>query len=371
MGEAVLPREHLLVIYYHNVPESLPGYLEHIFPDTQITIYRSERDVPVPKELYRQATILATFFHVPDPEDAKNLKLVHTTSAGIDHLQHLPLLRDTQIPISTSSGLHGPPIAEWTIMNWLITSRGFLKTQQAQKDHIWDRNTPGYLNSLYDQVGKRVGILGYGSIGRQIARIAVAMGMTVHAYTASPRLTPESRRDTGYIVPGTGDPDGSLPVSWHHGSDKESLHKFISLGLDHLVVALPLTPQTTRLLGKEEFALLAQFNSSTTASLAPTANSKAKPFLTNISRGRVLDQDALIEALQDGTLGGAALDVTDPEPLPADSKLWDAPNLTISPHTSSLGVEYFRRAMDILALNAQRLRKGEPLINGYNRQRGY
>ena len=185
--------------------------------------------------------------------------------------------------------------------------------------------------------------------------------MTVHAYTASPRPTPESRHDNGFIVPGTGDPDGSIPISWHHGTDKESIHAFLSLGLDHLVVSLPLTPQTTHLLGAEEFALLSK----------NCTNLHSKPYVTNISRGKVLDQDALIEALKSGVLGGAALDVTYPEPLPKDHPLWEAPNVQISPHISGLGREYIPRSLDIVKLNIERMAKGLPLINAYGRGKGY
>lgn len=181
------------------------------------------------------------------------------------------------------------------------------------------------------------------------------MGMTVYAYTASPRPTPESRHEDGFIVPGTGDPEGTIPVSWHHGTDKSSIHEFLSLGLDHLVVSVPLTPQTTHLLGPEEFALLAE----------NSKNPGIKPYLTNISRGKVLDQDALIEALKSGQLGGAALDVTNPEPLPADHPLWDAPNVQISPHVSGSGREYFWRSLQILRINLDRKAKGLPLINQY------
>lgn len=187
------------------------------------------------------------------------------------------------------------------------------------------------------------------------------MGMTVHAYTASPRLTPESRHDPHYIVPGTGDPDGSIPKSWHHGTDKASIRAFLSLGLDHLVVSLPLTPQTTHLLGPEEFALLAEHST----------HPSSKPYVTNISRGKVIDQPALIKALKSGQLGGAALDVTDPEPLPETDPLWDAPNVQISPHVSGLGKEYFPRSLDILKVNMDRLAKGLPLVNVYGRGKGY
>lgn len=312
------------------------------------------------QELWRSATLVVTFRHLPDPEDAGNIKIIHTVSAGLDHLLSHPILQNTSIPITTSSGIHGPPVAEWTVMNWLASARKYIHTYESQKQHHWaDINE--YMPVVSDQVGKKVGILGYGSIGRQIARISAALGMTVHAYTASPRPTPASRRDTHYVVPGTGDADGLIPISWNHGLDKESIHSFLSLGLDHLVICIPLTPQTTHLISADEFALLAR-------------NSRhpfSRPYVTNIARGKVLDQQALVAALEDGILGGAAVDVTDPEPLPVDHALWDAPNLQVSPHVSAIGREYLPRAFDILRLNLDRVRNGEHLVNEYNRNRGY
>lgn len=312
------------------------------------------------QELWRSATLVVTFRHLPDPEDAGNIKIIHTVSAGLDHLLSHPILQNTSIPITTSSGIHGPPVAEWTVMNWLTSARKYIHTYESQKQHHWaDINE--YMPVVSDQVGKKVGILGYGSIGRQIARISAALGMTVHAYTASPRPTPASRRDTHYVVPGTGDADGLIPISWNHGLDKESIHSFLSLGLDHLVICVPLTTQTTHLIGADEFALLAR-------------NSRhpfSRPYVTNIARGKVLDQQALVAALEDGTLGGAAVDVTDPEPLPMDHALWDAPNLQVSPHVSAIGREYLPRAFDILRLNLNRVRRREHLVNEYNRNRGY
>lgn len=194
-----------------------------------------------------------------------------------------------------------------------------------------------------------------------VARVSAALGMTVYAHTASPRKTPESRHDKGYIVPGTGDEHGTIPTSWHHGGDRESIRSFLALGLDHLVVSLPLTADTTHLLGADEFAILSK----------NCPHPRCKPYVTNISRGKVLDQDALHAALNSGELRGAAIDVTNPEPLPGHHPLWDAPNLQISPHVSSLGSEYFPRAMDILKLNLERVGRGVPLVNELKRTRGY
>ena len=211
-------------------------------------------------------------------------------------------------------------------------------------------------------MGQRFGVLGYGSIGRQAAKVAKAMGMDVIAYTASPRKTPESKKDRGFIVPGTGDPDGEFPSEWYSGLDKPSLHNFLSQDIDHLLISVPLTKQTTHFLAAEEFEILGRKNT----------------FITNISRGQIVQQDDLIAALkrgaddtQEGGLRGAALDVTDPEPLPEDSALWDAPNCIVTPHISSLGQAYADRAFQVLELNLTKRENGESLVNVVNRERGY
>jgi phosphoglycerate dehydrogenase-like enzyme len=209
-----------------------------------------------------------------------------------------------------------------------------------------------------DWVGKRVGIAGYGSIGRQIARVFVAMGSEVVAYTASPRPTAESRRDHGYVIPGTGDAEGRWPTAWYSGTSTEALHTFLRQTLDALVIALPLTPATTKLFGTPEFEILHAAN--------PSAC-----FLVNISRGKIVDQPALVDALNGGLLRGAALDVTEPEPLPKDDPLWEAKNVVITPHMSALGAEYVGRSYDVLTVNLERLAKGEKLVNEVQRRRGY
>jgi phosphoglycerate dehydrogenase-like enzyme len=185
------------------------------------------------------------------------------------------------------------------------------------------------------------------------------MGMTVLAYTASPRPDAASRRDTGYIIPGTGDPDGTIPSEWFSGVSKTALREFLAQDLDHLLIAVPLTPQTTHFLGAEEFAILGKRNA----------------FVTNISRGRIVDQDALIAALKtpasEGGLRGAALDVADPEPLPAESELWAMENVIVTPHVSGVSVSYTERSFDVLSTNLGRRERGESMVNVVDRKRGY
>lgn len=255
-------------------------------------------------------------------------------------------------------------------MTALVHSRSYNLLHDWQTQHNWG---PGAshpkIRSNRDFAGQRLGVLGYGSIGRQVARVCSAMGMSVVAYTAHLRTTAESKKDHGFIVPHTGDPDGTIPEAWYGGLDKPHLHEFLRQDIDLLLVSVPLTKETTHLLGKEEFEILGQKNT----------------FVSNISRGQMLVQHELIDALKtydagvkEGKKGsdlkglrGAALDVANPEPLPKDHPLWDAPNCVITPHISGLSTKYADRAFQVLEANLDRRERGEKLLNVVNRKQGY
>lgn len=194
------------------------------------------------------------------------------------------------------------------------------------------------------------GVLGYGAIGRNCARIAQAMGMEIYAYTQTPRPTQASRRDTTtYCVPGTGDPDGTIPSKWFTGS----VDDFLSQDLDILVVAVPLLESTRGLIGRRQFEIM----------------SRKGTFVSNVARGPVIDTEALIEALEGGLIAGAALDVTDPEPLPKGHPLWKAPNVFFTPHIAWQSRNVFERIADVLYNNLERLEQGEPLLNTIRRSK--
>jgi phosphoglycerate dehydrogenase-like enzyme len=226
---------------------------------------------------------------------------------------------------------------------------------ENQHQATWNR---GAHHLIEDSPDKVVGILGYGAIGRQTARVATAMGMTVHAYTLHPRPTPESRHDDSWAPAGLGDPEGVFPSKWFSGSSQEDLHNFLKSGLDLLVVATPLTDNTKSLIGMSEFEALASVG-------------KGRTIISNIARGPVVNTDELIAALDQGLIRGAALDVTDPEPLPDGHPLWSAKNVIITPHVSGASTRYAERALEILRTNLERYSEGRDLVNKIKKKRGY
>ena len=359
------PKDHLLCVLPQPEPKEILDELRKKFPSIEI----SYRDISsssnqakalqqIPTDVWKDVTILSTLFSLPEkPADAKKLDLIHLASAGSNQIQTHPIYKDTDVTITTSSGIHGPQIAEWCVMTALVQSHKYNELYELQKQHVWGKHSGDYV-TVRDMVGRRLGVLGYGSIGRQVGRVAKALGMDVIAYTATPKDTPEKKKDAGFIVPGTGDVDGSIPSAWYSGLDKDSLHHFLKQDIDWLVVSVPLTDQTRHFLSTSEFKALSQ-------------DGKKPAFVTNIARGPIIDQPALIEALKDGTLAGAALDVTDPEPLPSDNELWDLPNVTVTPHVSGQGVTYAQRSFQVLETNLYRRERGEKLVNVVNRQRGY
>lgn len=306
--------------------------------------------------------------------------MIHLFSAGVDLVIDHPLIQGTDIDITTSSGIHGIPLAEWALMATLSARKSFLTAHELQKDHNWPTDKSMFSRSK-DLYGRRVGIIGYGSIGRQgkqargiamtillnrckfriaVSRLFSAFGCSIIALTATPRPDAGSRVDRGYIIPGTGDPSGVIPSTWLSGTDKSSLHHFLSLGLDILVFAVPLLPTTANLISTEELQVLSE-----------NPSPYGKCFLINIARGRIIDQTALVRALNTEMIAGAALDVAVPEPLPQDNPLWDAKNIIITPHISTLGSDYQARAFDVLITNLGRRARGENMLNLMDRDKGY
>ncbi|EFQ33579.1 D-isomer specific 2-hydroxyacid dehydrogenase [Colletotrichum graminicola] len=305
----------------------------------------------VPDEIWDGVTIF--FSYIPaSAQRMSKVRFVQASSAGVDLWVGHELYKNPNVSFCTTNGCQSPQIAEWVIGTWLSSQHHFQRYADNMKEGFWEG---AEAVDIEDSVGLRMGILGYGAIGRQCGKIAQAIGMEVYAYTRSDRSTPESRRDDSYCIPGTGDPEGLIPAKWFHGSSKESLNNFLSQGFDILVLCLPLTRETKGFFGKEQFDIL----------------SKRKTFVSNIARGGLVQNDAFVEALETGKIRAAAVDVTDPEPLPKDHPLWKAPNVFITPHVSWRTKGHFERVLGLLEANLERLHSGKPLINVVNRDLHY
>lgn len=197
--------------------------------------------------------------------------------------------------------------------------------------------------------------MGYGCIGRQVARVATALGMDVYAFTHRERPTPESRRDESFTEKGLGDPEGAFPSKWFHGNTPEAINEFLSQDLDLLVLCMPLTDLTRHMISAPQFQIL----------------SKKKAYVSNIGRGPIINTPDLIDALDQGLIRGAALDVTEPEPLPKESPLWLKKNVIITPHVSGNSTRYNERVLGILKYNLKRMSEGKGLVNVVDRKLGY
>lgn len=286
---------------------------------------------------------LLTFLIPSDlPKQAPNLRWIQLLSAGADHA--LGALKGTSIPVTTASGIHAAPISEYTIASMLAWARRLHVTIRAQSRHEWSRRA--VINVLDVIRGKTLGIVGYGSIGRETGRLASAFGMRVLAL----KRDPSERRDAGWCPAGLGDPEGKIPERWFGG---EGCAEMLSES-DYVSVTLPNTPHTVKFVGAKEIAAM-----------------KPGSYIVNIGRGAVIDENALIEALRAGKIGGAGLDVFEKEPLPAESPLWDIEEAILTPHVSGDFRAYTDLACELFAENLRRFTAGRPLLNVVDPALGY
>lgn len=268
-------------------------------------------------------------------EQAPHLRWLQTPGAGVDRLLPLGILDpDNHIIVTTASGIHIVSISEYVFGSMLMFNRNWPRMVHLQAQHHWPRNGQEAQLGERELAGHTLAIVGMGSIGRRIAQVGRAFGMKVVASKASAR-------------PGDTDPDIDqlFPSAQLH----DMLHNS-----DYIVIAVPLTPKTEHLIGEAELRAM-----------------KPHAYLVNIARGRVIDEAALIRALQEGWIAGAGLDVTAQEPLPAESPLYDLSNVILTPHISGASERYSERLADLFADNLQRYRTGQPLRNLYNPEKGY
>ena len=249
---------------------------------------------------------------------ATSLKWMHTFSAGVDSPFFVQLM-ERGVRLTNSSGVTASPIAQTTVLYMLALSRNVRAWIQHQEKQEWTRHEFAELD------GARLAVIGMGPIGIETARLGVALNMNVEAIRRTP--------------------NGTEPCPTF---SFDQLARVLSQA-DWVAVALPLTDDTRQIFNAETFAIM-----------------KPGAHFINVGRGELVDEDALITALQSGHLAGAALDVFATEPLPPDSPLWNMDNVIITPHSSSASAQSGLRSEDIFVKNFGRYVAGEPLINEVN-----
>jgi phosphoglycerate dehydrogenase-like enzyme len=249
------------------------------------------------------------------------LRWLQATSAGVGAPLAQAGLKNSPFIVTTASGIHAGPLAEFVMLGLLMWVKLLPVNARQQAAHQWRQYATDELP------GKTLAIIGPGKIGREVARLARAFGMRV---LASPSQL-ERRTPADYNA-----------EALFNNQDKAELHATLAQ-TDALVLAMPLTPTTERMIGAAEFAAL-----------------KPGAFFINIARGKVIDESALIAALQSGHLSGAALDVFETEPLPADSPFWDMSNVLVTPHSASTVYRENERVIDLFLHNLDLLLAGRP-----------
>lgn len=323
--------------------------LQRLSSDLHVELYPVGSIGSIPNDLWQEVEILYTSYAtlLPSPEQAQCLSWVQLYSAGADTIVNHRLFQSSVI-FTSASGVHSIIMAEYVFTVILAWFHHLPLTLERQRQQDWPSKLERQSLFVTEELrGKTICIVGYGSIGRQIARLAVAFGMRV---LAMHRRNDHDHRDYGFQFPGAGDPEGILPARYYL---PDQLHSMLNEG-DIVVITVPLTSGTREMFDEAAFQAM-----------------KPSTFLVNIARGEICNETALVHALEQGQIVGAALDVFQQEPLPPDHPLWHLPNVLISPHSASLTTEYDARAATIFEENLRRYLVGEPLYNIIEKTLGY
>jgi phosphoglycerate dehydrogenase-like enzyme len=294
--------------------ETYAAALEDRLPECEIALASTPDEE---RELLETAEIATGLsLSESDLDGAENLELFACVFAGTGHLD-LDLFRERSIAVTNAAGVHSTNIAEYVTGAMIMQARRFPTAIEQQQRHEW---RSFQTRELYDSTAAVVGL---GAIGETVVDRLDAFGME----TVGVRYSPEKGGPTEEV----------------YGFDE--IHEAVA-DAEYVVLACPLTDTTEQLIDEEVFRTM-----------------RTDAVLVNIARGPVVDTDALLETLYVNGIGGAVLDVTDPEPLPQDHSLWDMGNVVITPHNAGHTPEYFERCADILAENVERLAAGEELRN--------
>ena len=263
---------------------------------------------------------------------ARRLRWIHVSAAGVGSLL-FPALAESEVVLTNGRGLHAVSMAEHALGLMLAFARKLHLSRDLQREHRWEQVGLWIGPPPFGQLaGGTLGLVGLGAVGSALAERAAALGLRVIA------VRPHPARD---------------PRPAHEQWGLERLPELLERA-DWVVLAAPHTDATHGMIGAAELARM-----------------RSGAVLVNLGRGVLVDEPALVAALREGRIAGAALDVVRGEPLAADSPLWDLPNVILTPHVSGLGPLYWERAVEQFAGNLERFLAGRPLLNVVDQRAGY
>ncbi|MGM0471691.1 MAG: D-2-hydroxyacid dehydrogenase [Bacillota bacterium] len=322
-----MSEEHKLLLIYNDsfyfTPQQLTT-LDKLIPQAEVVTAQNNE---VTQTDLATAEIICGAIKVKQVKKTEKLRWLHLPTAGVRGYLDQSIYPSEDVILTNSSGVFGLPIAEHVLGMILAFNRNLHLYRQQQADQEWQR-----LKSASDFYNSIVGILGLGDIGLEVAQRAQALGAEVLGLKRNP--------------------DQEI-AAVDHIFGPQQLNQLLQQS-DYLVLALPHTAQTEGIIGKEELAIM-----------------KDSAYLINVGRGALVDQPALIQALEEDLIAGAGLDVVTPEPLPEDNRLWELDNVILTPHISYYSPTNQQRWFKLFTQNLERYLEGEPLINQVDFKAGY
>jgi phosphoglycerate dehydrogenase-like enzyme len=312
-------------------PEWFAERLQTEFP--QMSVARVTSGERLSEEI-GDATVL--FCGTVKPEQflhARQLRWIHSSQAAV-HQFLFPELINSNVVLTNAREVHGVVVSEHVMALMFALARRIPESVRFQREHVWGQELLYRAHQTPQEIADAtVGLVGLGSIGRNVAQRASAMGMRVIA------VREHADRPKSEHV------DEVLPTS--------QLQQMLAKS-DYVVLSPPVTPATRGMIGRDQLAAM-----------------KREGYLINVGRGPLIDEAALIQALREHRIAGAALDVFDHEPLPPESPLWDLDNLLITPHTGGMTEKMWERHYTVFAENLRRFVAGQPLLAVVDKQAGY